>query len=508
MQLQPFLWLIILPLAAAPVIYLSGRLTQLSRRAADHGPDRPLAAWLALVALAACWIPFAAAATRLPVDGQVVVYAGQIALRFDGLSMLLIAVALGLGTVVTFFSQKTMRNETGEEKYYAMLLTMIGAINGLACAGDLFNLWMWFETMAVSSYLLVVFYRHEPASLEAGVKYVVQSAVGSVFVLLGISLVLLQTGEIELSRIAANAQAAPVLLAAGALFVAGFGVKAALVPMHTWLPDAHSQAPSGISAMLSGVVIEAGLVAMLRALAPLTGAGQGYPAATWGGLLIAAGAVNMLVGNLMALRQTQVKRLLAYSSLSHIGYMVFGLGVALYAHQAAGAQGGAFHLLNHGLMKGLAFLSAGLFLFVLTSHSDGGDTHHSPLLVTDLNGAAQRFPLAALAFSLAVLGLGGLPPLAGFMSKWQIFVAGFSTGQPLLAGLNSVLSLAYYAPMVNALYRKQPSPAVQMAAPAPWTMNLPLALLAIAVVILGLWPNLATWLTAPAGQAILAAFGG
>jgi len=333
-------------------------------------------------------------------------------------------------------------------------------------------------------------------------------------VLLGISLVLMQTGEIELSRIAAKVEATPVLLAAGALFVAGFGVKTALVPMHTWLPDAHSQAPSGISAMLSGVVIAAGLVALLRALAPLAGVGQGYPAATWGGLLIAVGAINMLVGNLMALRQKQVKRLLAYSSLSHIGYMVFGLGVAVSAHQIAGAQGGAFHLLNHGIMKGLAFLSAGLFLFVLASQATGEDSHHRPLLISDLNGASQRYPLAALAFSLAVLGLGGLPPLAGFMSKWQIFVAGFTAGQPLLAGLvifaalNSVLSLAYYAPMVNALYRKQPSEAVQMAQPAPWSMNLALGLLAIAVVVLGMWPNLATWLTAPAGQAILAAFGG
>ena len=142
---------------------------------------------------------------------------------------------------------------------------------GLGCATDLFNLWVWFEAMAVSSYLLVAFYREQPASLEAGVKYLVQSAAGSVLVLLGIALVLAQTGTLDLAQICATVGQvdAPALLAAGALFVIGFGVKAALVPMHTWLPDAHSQAPSGISAMLSGVVIEAGLVALLRALAAL-----------------------------------------------------------------------------------------------------------------------------------------------------------------------------------------------------------------------------------------------
>ncbi|MER3514804.1 MAG: hypothetical protein C4310_10825, partial [Chloroflexota bacterium] len=141
---------------------------------------------------------------------------------------------------------------------------------------------------------------------------------------------------------------------AGALLIMGFGVKAALVPLHTWLPDAHAQAPSGISAMLSGIVIEAGLIASLRALSALAAL-----ALWWGVLLLAFGALNMLVGNLMALRQTQVKRLLAYSSVAQVGYMLLGLGITIYAGEAAGAEGGLFHLLNHGLMKGLAFLAAG-----------------------------------------------------------------------------------------------------------------------------------------------------
>ncbi len=143
------------------------------------------------------------------------------------------------------------------------------------------------------------------------------------------------------------------LLGAGALFVIGFGVKVAFVPLHTWLPDAHSQAPSGISAMLSGVVIEIGLIAMLRALSVLSGS-----TLSWGLLFLVFGAVNMLFGNLLALRQTVVKRMLAYSSLSHIGYILVGLGIALYSGVALGAQGAFFHLFNHMLMKGLAFLAS------------------------------------------------------------------------------------------------------------------------------------------------------
>lgn len=218
----------------------------------------------------------------------------------------------------------------------------------------------------------------------------------------------------------------------------------------------------------------------------------------------------MLMGNLLALRQTQVKRLLAFSSLSHVGYMLLGLGIAIYAGQSAGAEGSFFHVLNHGLMKGLAFLAAGALLYAL--YIAKGD-HTSPLMISDLNGASKRYPIVALALSLAVLGLGGLPPLAGFMSKWQIFVAGFQTQTVIdllviFAALNSVLSLAYYAPIVNAVYRKEPSDVVVRGQPVPMGMLLPIAALGVAVIVIGVWPSLLQGLTAPAGQALIKAFGG
>jgi len=306
-----------------------------------------------------------------------------------------------------------------------MLLAMMGLMIGLVTASDLFNLWVWFEGMAISSYLLVAFYREQAASLEAGMKYLVQSATGSVLVLVGVAIVLAQAGTLNLVEITEAVSGPDVnrmaILGAGALFVIGFGVKVALVPLHTWLPDAHSQAPSGISAMLSGVVIEIGLIAMLRSLAVLTGF-----ALSWGILLMAFGAVNILYGNLLALRQTLVKRLLAYSSLSHIGYILIGLGIAIYFGIGLGAQGAFFHLFNHMLMKGLAFLAVGALMYGMFLKNGS----HAGLKVSDLAGAAQKYPLAAFALSIALLALGGMPPLAGFMSKWQIFVAGFETQNP------------------------------------------------------------------------------
>ncbi len=498
-DLTAFVWLLLLPLIATPLVYLVGRLIPRSGAAA--------ARWTALGVLALTWIPFAIAASNLDADGPDTFQAGTIVLRFDELSLLLAGLALGLTTLVTVYSGPYMAAEGRQEKYYASLMALTGVMIGLGCAGDLFNLWVWFEAMAVSSFLLVSFYHEQPNALEAGIKYLVQSAVGSALVLLGIALVLAETGSLDLveirDAIRADGGDSTALLGAGALFVIGFGVKVALVPMHTWLPDAHSQAPSGISAMLSGVVIEAGLVALLRSLGTLSGV-----SGSWGELLMVFGALNMVVGNLMALRQTQIKRLLAYSSLSHIGYMLAGLGIAVYAHTATGAQGSLFHMLNHGIMKGLAFLAAGSLLYAL--HVASGS--HAPLTISDLNGAAQRYPLTALGFSLAVLGLGGLPPLAGFMSKWQIFVAGFDTREPwiealiVFAAFNSVLSLAYYAPLVNAIYRQHPSEAVKKGQPLPIAMRAPVIALSLAVIAIGVWPGLLQWLAEPAGRALLAVF--
>ena len=498
-----WIWLIILPLGTSPLIYLFGRLFHSGE--SNRKFSSP-AKWAGLAVLLATFIPlyFAYRDYASLSAGQALTYTlGAVSLRLDGLSLLLAFSVLVLGTLVALFSGRYLAGDDNQEKYYALLNAMIGAMIGLGAANDLFNLWIWFETMAIASYMLVAFYRDQPGALEAGVKYLVQSAAGSALVLLGLALVFAQTGTLSLDLIRSHAQPGLPLLAAGALFVIGFGVKTALVPLHTWLPDAHSQAPSGISAMLSGVVIETGLVAMLRSLGALSGI-----TSQWGPLLLGFGALNMLVGNLLALRQTQVKRMLAFSSLSHVGYMLVGIGAAIAFNQADGAQGGLFHLLTHSLMKGLAFLAAGTLLYAL--YVARGD--HRPLMIADLGGAARRYPLAAFTLSIALLGLGGLPPLAGFMSKWQIFAAGFETRQPwmiilvVFAALNSVLSLGYYTPLVNAMYRHEPTEVVKAGLPVPLSMSIPLVVLALAIVVLGVFPNLANSITVPAGASLLNLF--
>jgi proton-translocating NADH-quinone oxidoreductase chain N len=505
MNLLNFTGLIAIPLLSSPVVYLAGRLgtRETTLRARSY-----LVRLLAVFAVLAAWVPFVLYVQTVFLRGAQQFNVSMIWLRVDGISLFMSGSVLLLGTFVVLFSGSYMAGEVGEEKYYAMLLAMMGMMIGLVSASDLFNLWVWFEAMAISSYLLVAFYREQPASLEAGMKYLVQSATGSVLVLIGIAIVLAQAGTLDMAEIQAAVAGSGVnrmaLLGAGALFLVGFGVKVAVVPLHTWLPDAHSQAPSGISAMLSGVVIEVGLIAMLRALAVLTGF-----AASWGVLLIGFGALNILYGNLLALRQSLVKRLLAYSSLSHIGYILLGLGVALYSGIELGAQGAFFHVFNHMLMKGLAFLAVGALMYGIFLRNGS----HRSLKTEDLGGAAQKYPLAALAFSIAVLGLGGMPPLAGFMSKWQIFVAGFETRNTALIvvmifmALNSVLSLGYYAPLVNLMYRREASPGVLAGKPLTWTIVLPLIVMTLLIIVLGFFPGLMEWFTIPAAERFMQMFG-
>lgn len=512
MTLPPFVWLILWLMLSAPFVYLIGRIDILT------GARKNLAHWLSLLCIAVSWVAFGRTLTLFfsGPDAELVTTAtwklGAVTMRFDGLSMLLAALVLTLTTVILLYSGPYIGKGEGVEKHYSLLLMLCGAIIGLGSAGDLFNLWMWFEAMAITAYPLVVFYTHDRMSLEAGIKYLVQSAAGSVFILIGIALILLSTGTLDVLEVRAALDAgqtgAGLWMTAGVLFVIGFGIKVAIVPLHTWLPDAHAQAPSGISAILSGVVIEAGLIALLRSLSALTGAAE-----AWGELLISLGLFNIIVGNLMALRQQQVKRLLAFSSIAHVGYMILGLGVALYVGTAAGAQAGFFHLLSHGLMKGLAFLAAGALLFGL-QHGLGqaGNEEHYSLKIDDLSGAARRYPFVALALSLALMSLGGLPPLVGFMSKWQILVAGAQTRDTVIlivlivAALNSVLSLGYYAPLINRLYRREQTALVANGRALPLSLTVPIAVLVVAIVVLGFVPVLAGWFTIPAASDLIAAF--
>jgi proton-translocating NADH-quinone oxidoreductase chain N len=494
--------ILILLFGGAFVVYLGGRLARASGgEEAGRGFAGMTAAFFILASLAAAWpVLTAVLAGQAPT-----VAAGlgplPLTLRADGLSGFMLLAILGLGLLVTIFSIDYMNHDRGAEKYFALLLLMIGGMVGQVLSTDLFNIWVFFEVMTVASYVLVAFRKDHWEPIEAGFKYIVASSIGSAVALLGIAVVYMYTGTLQFDGLRSailNMPAGPFLLAL-ALFVAGFGVKAAIVPFHTWLPDAHSAAPSGISAMLSGIVIQTGLFAMIRIVTGVFGAYN-----TGFGLALALFAVlTMTVGNLAALPQKDIKRMLAYSSVAQMGYIILGLGVGFYYGLASGVQGGLFHIVNHAFMKGLAFLAAGIVIHQIGTRD-----------IDSMRGLGRRAPVTALCFTVAALGLAGIPPLSGFMSKFLIFKSGVEAGGFMgyffaLAGiLNSVVSLGYYLPVIGRFYARDAGPEMARTKEAPPLTLLPMVVLALITIYLGVFPGAGLRLVQPAVDLLARLVGG
>ncbi len=402
--------------------------------------------------------------------------------------------SLGLGIIVAFYSIGYMHKQN-IGKYYALLLMMIAGMIGVGMAADLFNMFIMFELMSVASFALVAF-EDDREPIEAGIKYVLLSAMGSMIALAGIVIVYTYTGTLNLNAFrdpAIALQMKPeIMLAVAALFIAGFGVKAAIVPMHTWLPDAHSAAPSGISAMLSGMVISVGLITMIKSLAVVREADLGL-------LIPILALITMFAGNLMAMVQKDLKRMLAYSSIAHMGYILAGVGVALSIPDIAGFdgfRGGLFHIFNHAIFKGGAFLCAGAIITAIGTRD-----------LKELAGIGRKLPVMGVSFAIFVLALVGAPPMNGFVSKLFICTAAMQLegwGFVLMVAVifNSMLSLFYYIPALNAvlLAPKMSEKVTAFSGGVPVTITIGIFILALLTLYFGIDPQAGLQIVDPAAQ--------
>jgi len=362
---------------------------------------------------------------------------------------------------------------------------------GVTLTGDVFNLFVFFEIMSISSYALVAFRRNWD-SVEAGIKYMIIGSLGTSFILLSITLMYGLVGSLNIADLAGKIEAikatqplpmiVPLMLT---LFVVGFGIKIAMVPLHAWLPDAYQAAPSAVSALLSGATTTVGVYAMLRVSYMLFGA------LAIGTMFIILGLVTMIVGGLMALVQHDLKRLLAYSSVSQMGYILLGVGFGT----ALGIQGGLFHLLNNAIYKVLLFMCAGAIAYrVGTSNLD------------ELGGLGKNMPITATLFVVGALAISGVPPFNGFASKWTIYVAGVEAGQPIctaIAVIMSALTLAYFLKAINLMFLGQRPEHLRDVKEAPPLMLFPMLVLAVFCVVLGILPSLGMDLVRPAQGAVM-----
>lgn len=389
-------------------------------------------------------------------------------LQVDGLSIIIALVGFLLWLAVSIYSISYIKTDL--VKYYSFLLILLGAVQGTVLAKDLISFYVFFEMTAVATYFLII-HKRSVVALQAGYKYILMTLIGAFLILLAIILVYVDTGSYEITAVTkSGGSIAPVL------FLVGCFIKAGVVPLHTWLPDAHPAAPSPVSAFLSGMMIKIGAYGIIRFIFPILN--LDLRATNFGELLsslvMSIGIASMLIGVLLALAQTDVKRLLAYHSISQMGYILLGIGLGT----ELGLAGGLYHLVNHTVFKGLLFLCMGAVIYSTGMRK-----------LDDLGGLWKRMPITTSTCIIAALAISGIPPFNGFASKTVLAeaVTNFSFVLKLVMIVTAVLTFASFLKLIGYTFFGEPKERLVAAKEAPLLMLLPMIVLAILCVLLGIY---------------------
>ncbi|MBE0430842.1 MAG: hypothetical protein IBX67_03335 [Dehalococcoidia bacterium] len=383
------------------------------------------------------------------------------------------------GKTFFFFGEEM---EAGKRPiYYSLYLVLAASMLGFVATGDIFNMFVFFELMAICSYALVAI----PGTglpIRAAIKYMLMAVPAAIVVLLGIGLLYSVTGSLNMLDIAgriADSAYGQVIVVSYVILIVGFAVKAAVFPLHVWLPDAHSKAPSPISALLSGLIVKMGIFGMIRVTYSVYGAYFASDLAWIVNALSWVAAAAIIYGAIMAIRQSDLKIMIAYSTVMNIGYIMLGFGLA----DVTALVGGAYHIVGHALAKACFFLCAGSII-----------SRSGYLKIDDLKGAARKMPLTCAAFALASLSIVGIPPTAGFVGKWYLVWGSFSTGNFLLGAVviaGSIMAAVYCFRVVYYMFFLPPADGAwqQVAGEAPASMLAPTWLLAAGALALGIFSS-------------------
>ena len=310
--------------------------------------------------------------------------------------------------------------------YHALMLVFLAGMTGFCLTGDLFNLFVFFELMSVAAYALTGYKIEEEKSLEGALNFAVVNSVGAFLILLGIGLLYGRTGALNLAQIGRELATRPadgLVLTSFVLIASGLAVKGALVPFHFWLADAHAVAPTPVCVLFSGVMVELGIYGIARVYWTIYATPMEPHRDVVGGIFLVTGAVSAIVGGVMCLAQRHIKRLLAFSTISHMGMLLIAVGLL----DSGALAGAAVYTVAHGLVKGAMFLLAGTLL-----HCLGTVDEH------ELQGVGRRYPFTGIGFVVAVVGLAGIPPFGTALGKSLIEEAGRQAGRdwivlPLIA---------------------------------------------------------------------------
>jgi len=440
---------------------------------------------ITLAALFGTWLVW----RRVSAFGAISLYGGM--LYADKFSLFMCMVLLLATLLATLLSADFFREHAilyGE--LYALLQFSTTGMIILAMSGDLVTVFLGIETMSLGAYVMTGAFRKQKRPAEAAMKYFLTGAFASAILVYGIALVYGATGTTNLVEIqrAVPAQTQPIFLIGEMMLIVAIGFKISAVPFHMWAPDAYEGAPTPVTGFMATGIKAAGIAGLLRVF--MTGFGGDvlpYGQLGWTGILACISVLTMTVGNVAALRQENIKRLLAYSSIAHAGYLLIGVVAAGVAGDQASVPLASllYYLLAY------TFTTLGAFGVVAWVGKRGDER----VLVDDWAGLASRHPSAALAMTLFMLSLGGIPPTAGFFGKFYVFRAAMEGDGQLIwlvivAVLNSVVSVYYYLRIVMTMYFREPTReggTIQSRA-----MNIALVLCAVAVVFLGVLPE--SWL--------------
>jgi NADH-quinone oxidoreductase subunit M len=480
---------LLLPTLAVPVVYVTGRKS-----------SKAAAILIALIAIA----DIALLSTTVPIILDpttahkyvesyywIPVLNSSFTLFVDGVSLSMAIITLILILTTALFSVNYMQGKKGLAEYYALLTLLSIGLVGVFITSNLMLFYFCWELMLVPAYFIIGGWGYrEP--YRAAFKFFIFTHAGAVFVLLGIGAIFMVTGSLDMFQAQTALMTAQPDLVKWILLslTAGFAVKMAVVPVHMWLPDAHSEAPAPMSALLSGVIIGAGAYAIFR-----VSLGTVFPAimATDFGVqflhgLAVFGVMSAFFGSLIALVENDIKRLIAYSSIAHMGYVLFGLSLLFSGKPPQLVQvvmaGTVLHLVNHAVSKGLFFLSAGAIMKQLEIRN-----------IREMGGLAGQMPITATSSTIAALSIAGVPPFACFISEFLIFVGafqvigndGFYLLPTALMLIATVLSLAYALRYISHAFLGPTK--LKEAKETPFFMRFAMLILAVFVIILGIWPT-------------------
>ena len=392
--------------------------------------------------------------------------------RVDLLNAFILLVVAGIGFITTVYARLSVQDEIPDDRhnvFYAVWILAITGLLGITITGDAFNVYVLLEISSLTVYALIAMGKdRDRRALTASLRYLILGSVGASFILLGIGYLMMVTGTLNMEDMHNQLLRMPdldtnrTILVAFALLVVGLSLKMALYPLHMWLPKAYTYAPSAVSALLAATATKVGVYMAFRFLFGIFGVGFSFYAMPSHFVLLGMASLGIIFSSLTAIRQTNAKSLLAYSSVGQIGYIVAGFSLA----NPNGVAGSIVHIFNHAVTKGGMFMALGAIAYRV----GGTDMKH-------LRGLGKRMPLTAGALALGGLGLIGFPLTAGFISKWYLVSGALDAGMWQLAVvvlIGSLFALVYVWKIIEALFFGEPTGRTAEATEAPLSMLIPI----------------------------------